>query len=53
MVQPKVRIPEKDQKEVATTVLLLKKRAKTSNFAQKGRHRAAIDDGLRAHPLLR
>src|SRR5262245_20997326 len=35
MVQPKVRIPEKDQREVAKTVLLLKKRAKTGNFAKK------------------
>jgi hypothetical protein len=35
LVQPKVRIPEKDQREVATTVLLLKKRAKTSNLAKK------------------
>jgi len=35
VVQPKVRIPEKDEKEVAKTVLLLKKRAKTDNFAKK------------------
>jgi hypothetical protein len=35
MVQPKVGIPAKDAKEVAKTVLLLKKRAKTSNLMTK------------------